>query len=32
VLVPAAPLPSGADRVAEEAYSRGASQVSLDAR
>ena len=32
VSAPAAPLPSGADRVAEEAYSRGASQVSLDAR
>ena len=32
VLAPAAPLPSGADRAAEEAYSGGASQVSLDAR
>src|SRR6202030_4237398 len=32
VLAPAAPLPSGADRAAEEASSRGASQVSLDAR
>ena len=32
VLTPAAPLPSGADRAAEEAYSGGASQVSLDAR
>ena len=32
VLAPAAPLPSGADRVAAEAFSPGASQVSLDAR
>jgi acylglycerol lipase len=32
VLAPAAPLPSGADRVAAEAFSPGASQISLDAR
>jgi alpha-beta hydrolase superfamily lysophospholipase len=32
VLSPAASLPSGADRVAAEAFSPGASQVSLDAR
>ena len=32
VLVPAAPLPSGADRTAAEAFSRGASELSLDAR
>ena len=32
VLAPAAPLPSGADRVGAEAFSTGASQVSLDAR
>jgi acylglycerol lipase len=32
VLAPAASLPSGADRVAAEAFSPGASQVSLDAR
>jgi alpha-beta hydrolase superfamily lysophospholipase len=32
VLEPAAPLPSGADRVAAEAFSPGASQVSRDAR
>jgi acylglycerol lipase len=32
VLTPAAPLPSGADRTAAEAFSRGGSQVSLDAR
>jgi alpha-beta hydrolase superfamily lysophospholipase len=30
VLAPAAPLPSGADRVAAEAFSPGASQVSMD--
>jgi acylglycerol lipase len=32
VLAPAAPLPSGADRVPAEAFSRSGSQVSLDAR
>jgi hypothetical protein len=32
VLAPAAPLPSGADRVAAEAFSPGASQVSMDVR
>ena len=32
VLTPAAPLPSGADRTAAEAFSRGASQLSLNAR
>jgi alpha-beta hydrolase superfamily lysophospholipase len=32
VLSPAASLPSGADRAAAEAFSPGASQVSLDAR
>jgi acylglycerol lipase len=32
VLAPAAPLPSGAERVAAEAFSRGTSQVSLDTR
>ncbi|MBV8507183.1 MAG: lysophospholipase [Alphaproteobacteria bacterium] len=32
VLAPAAPLPSGADRVAAEAFSPGASQVSIDVR
>jgi alpha-beta hydrolase superfamily lysophospholipase len=31
VLAPAAPLPSGADRAAAEAFSRGGSQVSFDA-
>jgi alpha-beta hydrolase superfamily lysophospholipase len=32
VLAPAAPLPSGADRVAAEAFSPGDTQVSLDLR
>ena len=32
VLAPGAPLPSGADRIAAEAFSRGGSQLSLDAR
>jgi acylglycerol lipase len=32
VLAPAAPLPSGADRTATEAFSRGGSQVSLNER
>jgi acylglycerol lipase len=32
VLAPAAPLPSGADRIAAEAFSPAASQVSLNAR
>ena len=32
VLSPAASLPSGADRVAAEAFSSGTSQISLDAR
>jgi acylglycerol lipase len=32
VLTPAAPLPSGADHSAAEAFSRSGSQVSLDAR
>jgi alpha-beta hydrolase superfamily lysophospholipase len=32
VLAPAAPLPSGADRIAAEAFSRGSNQISLDAR
>ena len=32
VLAPAAPLPSGADRIAAEAFPPGASQVSLDSR
>jgi acylglycerol lipase len=32
VLAPAAPLPSGADRIAAEAFSRSGSQVSLNAR
>jgi hypothetical protein len=32
VLAPAASLPSGADRVAAEAFSGGGSQVSLNAR
>ena len=32
VLEPAAPLPSGADREAADAFSPGASQVSRDAR
>jgi len=32
VLAPAAPLPSGADRVAAHAFSPGTGQVSLDAR
>jgi alpha-beta hydrolase superfamily lysophospholipase len=32
VLTPAAPLPSGADRTAAEAFSRGGSQLSLDTR
>jgi alpha-beta hydrolase superfamily lysophospholipase len=32
VLAPAAPLPSGADRAAAEAFSPGPAQVSLDAR
>jgi alpha-beta hydrolase superfamily lysophospholipase len=32
VLAPAAPLPSGADRVAGEAFSPGTSQVSMDVR
>jgi alpha-beta hydrolase superfamily lysophospholipase len=31
-LAPAAPLPSGADRVAAETFSPGGAQVSLDAR
>ena len=32
VLSPAAPLPSGADRTPAEAFSRGGSELSLDAR
>ncbi|HEX4617093.1 MAG TPA: alpha/beta hydrolase [Stellaceae bacterium] len=32
VLAPAAPLPSGSDRIPAEAFSRGGSQVSLDTR
>ncbi len=32
VLAPAAPLPSGADRIAAEAFSRNGSQLSLNAR
>jgi len=32
VLAPAAPLPSGADRTATEAFSRGGSQVSVNVR
>jgi acylglycerol lipase len=32
VLAPAAPLPSGADRTPAEAFSRGGSELSLDAR
>jgi alpha-beta hydrolase superfamily lysophospholipase len=32
ILTPAAPLPSGADRAAAEAFLRGADQLSLDAR
>jgi alpha-beta hydrolase superfamily lysophospholipase len=32
VLAPDAPLPSGADRMAAEAFSPGDSQVSLDVR
>jgi acylglycerol lipase len=32
VLAPSAPLPSGADRIAAEAFSRSGSQVSLNAR
>ena len=32
VLAPAAPLPSGADRRSAEAFSRGGSELALDAR
>jgi hypothetical protein len=32
ILAPAAPLPSGADRTAAQAFLRGGDQLSLDAR